>query len=240
MVICTGSVPGVTMECPIEMSNDNDCDRVLLLHGIWMTGLEMSWLAHRLSAEGYLVEQFRYRSLSRTPEENAQRLNRFIQQRGYDCLHLVAHSLGGLVLLNLFDLYPDQPPGRVVLLGSPVHGSAVARRLVQHAWGRPLIGRSGERGLVEGAPSWNGRRELGVIAGTGGTVGIGRLLGGLDGVSDGTVMLKETEIPVASDRRLHETGHMGMLFSAAVAADVAGFLRNGQFSRQKRVREAVI
>jgi len=216
------------------MSNacsEDDCNRVLLLHGIWMTGLEMGWLKHRLTSVGYQVERFRYPSLSRTPIENAQRLNRFIRQRGYDCLHLVAHSLGGLVLLNLFDLFPDQPPGRMVLLGSPVHGSAVARRLARRPWGRPLIGCSGERGLVEGAPPWNGERQLGVIAGTGGTLGIGRLLGGLDGASDGTVMLKETAIPAAADRRLHDTGHMGMLFSAAVAADVAGFLRNGHFPR---------
>lgn len=211
------------------MSSNNDCGRVLLLHGIWMTGLEMGWLKHRLAGAGYQVERFRYRSLSRTPVENAQRLDRFIQQRDYDCLHLVAHSLGGLVLLNLFDLFPDQPPGRVVLLGSPVHGSVVARRLARHFLGRPLIGRSGERGLVEGAPLWNGARQLGVIAGTSRMLGIGRLLGGLDGESDGTVLLKETAISAASDRRLHNTGHMGMLFSAAVAADVAGFLQHGRF-----------
>ncbi|WP_051301683.1 alpha/beta fold hydrolase [Sedimenticola selenatireducens] len=209
----------------------DDCNRVLLLHGIWMTGIEMGWLKHRLTSAGYQVERFRYPSLSRTPVENAQLLNRFIRQRGYDCLHLVAHSLGGLVLLNLFDLFPDQPPGRVVLLGSPVHGSAVARRLARHSWGRRMIGRAGERGLVEGAPPWNGERQLGVIAGTSGRLGIGRLLGGIEGESDGTVMLKETAIPAAADRRLHDTGHMGMLFSTAVAADVAGFLRNGHFPR---------
>lgn len=219
------------MDSADRIRRESDCSKVLLLHGIWMTGLEMGWLGHRLRGAGFRVEQFRYRSLRRTPVENARRLDRFIQRRGYDCLHLVAHSLGGLVLLNLFDLFPDQPPGRVVLLGSPVQGSVLARRLDRRPWGRPLIGRSGERGLVEGAPPWRGARELGLIAGSGGTLGIGRLLGGLEGVSDGTVMLTETEISGATDRRLYRTGHMGMLFSDRVAADVAGFLRNGRFSR---------
>jgi pimeloyl-ACP methyl ester carboxylesterase len=193
-----------------------------------MTGIELAWLGRRLSAYGFAVDRFRYRSLRQTPAEGAERLNRFIRQRGYACLHLVAHSLGGLVLLNLFERYPEQPPGRVVLLGAPVQGSVVARRLAHHPWGRHLIGRAGERGLVEGAPPWSGGRELGVIAGTSG-LGIGRLLGGIDDVSDGTVMVKETVIPAASDRRLHATGHMSMLFSAAVATDVAEFLRHGRF-----------
>ncbi len=211
------------------MSDDNQCGRVLLLHGIWMTGLEMGWLAHRLEGAGFQVERFHYPSLSGTPVENARRLQQYIQQRDCDCLHFVAHSLGGLVLLNLFDLFPGQPPGRVVLLGSPVRGSAVARRLVRHGWGRPLIGRSGERGLLEGAPPWNGGRELGLIAGTNGVLGVGRLVGGLVGENDGTVLLEETEIPNATDRRLHPAGHMGLLFSSAVAEDVTGFLRDGRF-----------
>lgn len=211
------------------MSNNNECGRVLLLHGIWMTGLEMGWLGHRLEAAGFQVERFHYPSLSGSPVENAQRLQQYLQQREYDCLHFVAHSLGGLVLLNLFDLFPDQPPGRVVLLGAPVRGSIVARRLVRHGWGRPLIGRSGERGLIEGAPAWNGGRELGLIAGTNGLLGVGRLVGGLMGENDGTVLLEETEIPTATDRRLYPAGHMGLLFSSGVAADVAGFLHNGRF-----------
>jgi pimeloyl-ACP methyl ester carboxylesterase len=208
--------------------NDGDCSRILLLHGLWMTGLEMGWLGRRLSGLGFTVERFSYHSLSRTPAENARRLGRFLGRRNYACLHFVAHSLGGLVLLNLFDRFPEQPPGRIVLLGSPVQGSEVARRLARHAWTQWLIGRAGERGLVEGAPPWKGSRELGVIAGTSG-LGVGRLLGGLDGASDGTVMVKETTLPAAADTRLHDAGHMGLLFSAAIAADVAGFLRNGRF-----------
>ncbi|WP_428605655.1 esterase/lipase family protein [Sedimenticola sp.] len=208
--------------------SENDCSRVLLVHGIWMTGIEMAWLGRRLSAAGFQVDRFHYPTLTRTPAEGAERLQRFIQRRGYGCLHLVAHSLGGVVLLNLFDRYPDQPSGRVVLLGSPVQGSAVARRLAVRRWGRYLIGRSGERGLVEGAPPWRGKRELGVIAGIHG-VGLGRLLGGVEGENDGTVMVSETVLPGSSDRRLRDTGHMGLLFSAAVANDVAGFLRSGRF-----------
>ncbi|MCW8891680.1 MAG: alpha/beta hydrolase [Sedimenticola sp.] len=218
----------------MEMGTQNagdDCNKVLLLHGIWMTGFEMGRLKSRLSREGFEVDFFRYPSLTGTPAENAERLDRYIRQKNYRCLHLVAHSLGGLVLLNLFDRFPRQPPGRVVLLGSPVQGSVVARRLVGRPWTRPLIGRAAVQGLVDGAPSWQGGRPLGVIAGTSG-LGVGRLLGGLSGASDGTVLVSETTVDRGADTRLHRVGHMGLLFSSRVAIDVAAFLRTGAFPLQ--------
>ncbi|MCW8943308.1 MAG: alpha/beta hydrolase [Sedimenticola sp.] len=209
----------------------SDCNRVLLLHGIWMTGFEMGRLKSSLSDQGFTVDVFRYPSITGTPVENAQMLDRYIRQKKFPCLHLVAHSLGGLVLLNLFDRFPGQPPGRVVLLGSPVQGSKVARRLVAQSWTRMLIGQAGERGLVDGAPPWRGERALGVIAGTSG-LGVGRLLGGLSGESDGTVLVSETRIDHATETRFHPAGHMGLLFSSRVATDVAEFLRKGCFPDQ--------
>lgn len=206
----------------------DECNKVLLLHGIWMSGLEMSLLRRRLTREGFKVEVFRYPSLRLTPGGNAARLQRHIQGTGYGCLHLVAHSLGGLVLLNLFYYFPAQPPGRVVLLGAPVRGSGVARVLASRAWLRPLLGRSGRDGLLEGAPAWDGARPLGVIAGTGG-IGIGRLIGGLEGESDGVVSVSETRIGNAADSRLLPCNHMGLLLDARVARDTAVFLREGRF-----------
>lgn len=211
-----------------KVHRHNECNKILLIHGIWMTGIEMGRLRCWLSGHGFDVEIFRYHSLRRTPEENAEQLQQFITRRQYACVHLVAHSLGGILLLNLFDRYPDQPPGRVVLLGAPVQGSLVARRLFAHPLTRPLIGKAGARGLVEGAPPWQGDRELGVIAGTSG-MGMGRLLGGLSGESDGTVLVSETQIPTAVGSHQHPVGHMGLLFSSRVANAVAGFLKTGHF-----------
>jgi len=206
----------------------DECNKVLLLHGVWMSGLEMALLRRRLIGEGFEVDLFRYPSLRLTPRENAARLQRYIEEAGYRCLHLVAHSLGGLVLLNLFHRFPDPPPGRVVLLGAPVRGSGVARVLASRTWLRPLLGQSGRDGLLEGAPPWGGERPLGVIAGTRG-VGIGRLIGGLQGESDGVVSVSETRIGNAADSRLLPCNHMGLLFDARVARDTAAFLRHGRF-----------
>ncbi|MES9968275.1 MAG: alpha/beta hydrolase, partial [Sedimenticola sp.] len=98
----------------------------MLVHGVWMTGLEMGWLGRRLTREGFDVRYFRYHSLGFTPSQNAERLHRFIRGLAVERLHLVGHSLGGIVLLHLFAGHAGIPPGRVILLGSPVNGSRVA------------------------------------------------------------------------------------------------------------------
>ncbi len=204
---------------------------VVLVHGIWMTGLEMSLLAHRLRSAGFDTERFFYHSLFSTPAENATQLYRFLKRQQATTVHLVAHSLGGIVLLHLFEQYSDLAPGRVVLMGSPVQGSGVARRLSSSLFTKGLIGRSGTQGLLGGAPDWKGGRDLGVIAGSSG-IGVGNLVGGVDGPNDGTVSVAETWLSGASDYCQIPTSHMGMVISPIVAAELIKFLHSGRFSGQ--------
>ena len=81
---------------------------VVLVHGIWVNGLEQSLLRHRLRRCGYDCRQFSYHSLLRTPAQNAERLQAVLQKIDADVVHFVAHSLGGVVLHHLFDRYPEQ------------------------------------------------------------------------------------------------------------------------------------
>jgi pimeloyl-ACP methyl ester carboxylesterase len=206
-------------------------ERVVLVHGIWMNGVEMRLLGRRLTGCGFSVSRFHYRSTRSTPAKNARDLGRYLMGLEVDHLHLVGHSLGGVVLLHLFEQFADLPPGRVVLMGSPVLGSGVARHMVGRPWLQPLLGRSIERGLLGGAPAWSGTRDLGVIAGKL-SVGIGRVLGGVGQPSDGTVAVAETRLPGADAVRVLETSHTGMIFSRGVAREVCHFLRHGCFSQQ--------
>ena len=148
------------------------------------------------------------------------------------------HSLGGLVLLHLFERFEVSRPGRVVLLGSPARGSAVARVLASRNLTRPLIGRSGERGLLGGGPRWVAERDLGTIAGER-SVGVGRVLGGIEGPSDGTVAVSETWIPGAKDRVCLPVTHVGLVFSSAVLEHTERFLRTGRF-RTEAVQDTSI
>ncbi len=205
---------------------------VVTLHGLWMTGLEMSVLRRRLKACDYVVRPFYYHSLLRSPAENARRLGRFVDTLEADVVHFVAHSLGGLVLLHLFEQAPMQRPGRIVMLGSPVVGSAAA----QHAasipvLGRLLLGRSVERGLLGGAPAWAGGRDVGMIAGTRPRPGIPVLLGApLSAPHDGTVAVEETRAFWIHAHLCVPYGHFGMLFSLSVGAEICHFLHSGTFA----------
>ena len=206
-------------------------EAVVFVHGVWMTGAEMAVLRHRVRDCGYRVYQFRYPSLRKPPRENARALNAFLRRIDAPVVHLVAHSLGGIVVLHLFDRYPDQKPGRVVLIGTPVRGSETAREMARHPWLRPLLGQSVQQGLLGDAPRWREDRDLGIIAGTRG-LGIGQVLtaGRLPKPNDGTVELAATETLGVTDRLELPHGHNALLFVKATAEAVCRFLRTGRFA----------
>jgi len=210
---------------------------IVYVHGLWVTGREAFWLRRRLEQD--LAAQtlaFPYPSVTADITSNAQALAAFLSPIRADSLHLVGHSLGGLVILKLFEEAADAtarlPPGRVVLLGSPLRGSRSARNFARLPFGRKIMGRGvgeellGSRGERR---RWNRARDLGVIAGDLG-IGLGRLAGTLGGPSDGTILVEETEVDGAADRVVLRVSHTGMLFSAAVARAAAAFLRSGRFS----------
>lgn len=203
-------------------------EAVILVHGIWFNGAEMWRLRRRLNDAGYICHTFKYSSMRQSPEQNAERLHLFAQSIQAPVKHFVCHSLGGLILLHLFDLHPCQVPGRIVLLGSPVNGSAVAQRLYKRRITRWTLGRSVERGLLGDQPVWFRCRDLGVIAGTL-PLGMGMLVGGLEGEHDGTVAVEEAWLSGASDFMTLPVSHQGLLLSAEVAMQVVTFLRAGKF-----------
>src|SRR5690606_29400575 len=170
---------------------------VIFVHGLWMSGLEMFRLHRAARAAGFRVRHFRYWSLLRTPEDNLARLHAFVQREPAQTVHFVGHSLGGILILKLLMAHTDIPPGRVVLLGVPVRGSRVARRIQALGLGPLLLGKAASVLTVQHEPEWDGRREVGVIAGTRG-LGVGRLFCRLLAPHDGTVTVAETAITNAT------------------------------------------
>jgi pimeloyl-ACP methyl ester carboxylesterase len=206
-------------------------EAVVFVHGVWMTGLEMALLRRRVAAEGFQVAQFHYPSLRRSPADNALRLKRFLQTMDADIVHLVAHSLGGLVLCHLFSRYPVQPPGRVVMLGTPLRGSSLAHKVSQWPGGRWLLGRSTDQGLLGDAPPWPGGRPLAMIAGNQGVLGMGLLVAGrIPRPNDGTVALAETDSSAVTEHLTVPYGHFAMLFARPVADAVCRYLRSGRLA----------
>ncbi|MBI3375843.1 MAG: alpha/beta fold hydrolase [Betaproteobacteria bacterium] len=202
---------------------------VFLVHGLWMPGMLMSPLAARIARAGFRSHVFDYAGRDRTLEVHAERLLRFIDERAHiGPVHLVAHSMGGRVVLEALRRAPELPVASVLLLGTPVNGCFAGRRLARHGWGRWMLGASEQVWREHSAPTWNRAAPLGVIAGSR-PVGLARALGRLTGTNDGVAMLEETALQGMSARLVMPVGHSEMLISARVARQVVAFLTDGKF-----------
>jgi hypothetical protein len=207
---------------------------VVYVHGLWLTGIEGGILRKRLAKDlSAETRAFSYASVNSSMAANAQALAKFLSELRADTLHLVGHSLGGLVILKLFeggDL-PKLPPGRIVVLGSPLNGSRAARNLAHLPLGKKILGRGVEEELLSlRERRWQGQRELGVIAGSLG-VGLGRLVGVGGAPSDGTILVDETRLPGIRAHLVLKVSHTGLPFSPTVARQTGAFLNSGNFVR---------
>lgn len=207
-------------------------ETVVLVHGLWLSGWCLLMLQGHLRRCGFSdTHTFSYRSVSRDLLENAETLQRYVQRLDAPAVHLVGHSLGGLVIRALFHQYPQQPPGRIVTLGTPHRGNHPARILARAAIGRAITGRSIAQ-LVAGVPDgWTlPARDFGIIAGDL-SIGLGRLFPGLPKPNDGVVALAETELAGATDQVTLHVSHTALVFSRRTAEQVCHFLEHGRFVR---------
>ena len=202
---------------------------VLLIHGILMNPLEMRFLGKQLEKSGFNVHYVFYQSVLKTPAQNAKIIHSKIKNLKLPDLHIVAHSLGGIITMHLFDQFNDIPEGRVVMLGSPVKGSWVAQKVQNWPVVSPILARSMPNALSgKDIPEWNTNRDWGMISGTR-NQGLGVLTGGLPEDGDGTVLLKETIHPKQTSQVSIHTSHTGLLFSKEVAVLTTQFLKTGTF-----------
>ena len=190
--------------------------------------MDMWRLKQSLTRAGYDCHIFHYHVWSEPPADIAKRLNQFVELIESPIIHFVGHSNGGIVILHLFDQFPYNKDGRVVLLASPVNGSVVGGRLTRVPFVRKLLGKSAEQGLTGDVPAWRGWQDIGIIAGTM-PIGLGMLAGGPAIPHDGNVSVAETQLKGATDFIALPVTHTGILWSSKVAEQVIIFLGAGKF-----------
>lgn len=214
---------------PHRAYNAGMTEHVILLHGVWMRGLTLLSLARRLRLAGFGVEVFDYPSVFGSVDAACERVRARMRASDAERVHLVGHSLGGLVALEATRGTHVLPNGSIVCLGPPLRGSAVARGLAGLPGGHWLLGQS-RTTLVDGVQTWDGSRPVGVIAGRL-PFGLGVTVGALAGPHDGTVAVEETHLEGVADHCTVDATHTGLVFSSAVAGLVTGFLRDGRFTQ---------
>lgn len=210
---------------------------VVLVHGLWMNGTEMQLLASRLKKMGYQTMLFQFSTVRANVVENSQALWLFLEQQFGPQMrdavdgqvHLVCHSLGGLVAIEMLHRYPQARIGRMVALGSPFRGSIAAKKIAQWRLGRVFLGKSLSRALGGGGfyqvPQG---REVGILAGDR-SLGLGRIFWGVEKPNDGTVAVEETYLDGAKEHRTLPVIHMGLVVSRRASKMIHNFLTTGLF-----------
>lgn len=200
---------------------------VVLVHGLWVRTWAMERLARQVGNAGFHVRKFNYKTTTQELDRQSRALFEFSIGKDGALPNFIAHSMGGLITLHMLAQHAETPCGRIVLMGSPVQGSQVARNVSRWPAGSNLLGQATNT-LTEGAGEWPEGREIGMIAGTR-AFGLGVLAGGRFAQGDGTVLAGESHHEQLHDHVEIPTTHTGMLVSAEAARQAIEFLRTGHF-----------
>ena len=197
---------------------------VVLLHGILNHPGIMDRLATALGAAGWAVANLAYPSTRLSIDEHAtavRRAARALAEDGAAEIGFVGHSLGGLVARAAMAGAGQDgwQPGRLVMIGSPVAGSAMARTLRLLPGYETLLGPSGISLATPAAGATAGSNVAIIAGGTGGR-GFNPLL---PGDNDLTVTVAETRLPGAQNLLVHAV-HNALPQHPDVLGACAGFL----------------
>lgn len=212
---------------------------VVLLHGIGRTGLSMGAMARHLRRAGYETLSPTYASLRKPLAELADDVDDMLRLSPVfhtaSRVHFVTHSMGGLVTRHYLHKHHDTlgaRMGRVVMLGPPNRGSALADMYGRLPLYHKLFGPAGAQ-LAEARhdshlPDECCRFEFGVIAGTRGWLyPDGQLL--LQHPHDGRVTVENTKHTAMTAHMTVPVAHGFMMSDKRVMAATVGFLRDGVF-----------
>lgn len=212
-------------------------DGVLLLHGHASVKYMMWWMERRLQEAGYATRLPSYNpwgQLDGIVDGLEPKLTRFLD-RFDGRLHIVSHSMGGLVARALIRRTGRDRLGRVVMLAPPNNGSEFAD-LVSNAGLGMLLGGSSAQLLTRRPAELDSALgpvdfDLGVIAGdiSGSFPFTASFPMPFSGPHDGLVSVDSTRIAGMADHVILPVQHTSMPFSGKAARQAIAFLRDGKF-----------
>lgn len=113
----------------MQKTETSQRELVVLVHGFAAKRLVMWPMAFRFHSAGFNVARWSYLSYFKTIEAHAERLSEVLdhQYSKEPRLHIVAHSMGCIIVRAALLRHIPTNLGRIVLLAPPNHGSPIAR-----------------------------------------------------------------------------------------------------------------
>lgn len=211
---------------------------VLLLHGLGRTAGSMRTLAAAARRAGYSVCSPAYPARRRSLPAITAYLAPKVAAFAAECdgpLHIVTHSLGGLVARSLILAHRPARLGRVVMLAPPNAGSEIADLLYRVRLNRLFLGpvgahvrtmRLAEDEALLGPVDF----ELGIIAGSRPLDPVfPRLI--VPRPNDGKVAVAATHVEGMADHIVLPVSHTLMVYDRRVVVQAMAFLGTGSFQR---------
>ncbi len=207
---------------------------VVLIHGLGGNSLTFRHMRKALRAEGHAVAEFRYASILKQNDAQAEALRTFVDGLNADNITLVGQSMGGLVadrVLSFGTFRGDALHiGRtrvcgVLRIGTPCGGSAFARAIVAGV-GAQGLKRTPLAEVAMGLPADATSDlipHLNIAGSLNGTRGLNPLIAGPD---DGLVGVAEVSRGDLASTLVVNASHYGLTTNPVVINAVLAFLRD--------------
>lgn len=214
---------------------------VIALHGILRSSKSWTEMQRVLEPDGYTFINFDYPSTQQSISDFADQLQEVIATLdGIEHIHLVGHSMGGLVVRRWCQQYSDPRMRRLLMIGTPNSGAEIASMLKKNLLFQLILGPSGQQ-LVADPEEFISTlplptMEYAVIAGAKGTPdGFNPLIPGDD---DGVVTVQSARLPGAVDYVAFQALHSFQPWNPEVMEATRRYLRTGAL-RASGIREPI-
>ena len=203
----------------LRSPDDRPAECVSLVHGFLANSLVLSLLGRRLRGHGYRTTPWGYLNMCCSIRVHAERfaeaLERLDARPGVGTIHLVTHSMGGIIARAALEQFRPRKLGRFVMLAPPNRGSFVANAAVGVLGGilKPVSELTTARDSLVNSLGMPAGVDVGVIAAS----------------RDALVALESTRPTVPHAHVTIPCLHSMLLFRRDAADLVAGFLATGEF-----------
>ncbi|MBT3754738.1 MAG: hypothetical protein HOG24_00510 [Candidatus Cloacimonetes bacterium] len=214
-------------------------ESVILLHGLGDVKLSMLKLEIALKEEGYTTKNIGYSSNGETIESLAEKELSEIVERykkiGFDKIHFVTHSMGGLIVRCYLQDHELPEGSRIVMLSPPNKGSEVADHFKESKLYNLIVGDVGQELATDSNILSELKQiipEIGIIAGDKSTNSYFSKI--IPGEDDGRVAVDNTKLIEMKDFMIVHSTHLTIKYNDEVIRQTVFFLQNGKFYKNKK------